>query len=139
MDRLDFSLLDPLDCGLDSVMTFGVSALLEVAADWLHEHESCIEFFDKFLPSDCVPEDVEDPREWARVHGHEDDGSIGFLLQTVESGTGERGVALVLGKGHSVPSRPELPRDRSRLPGRSGTLENHGSRLWSKRARNTWT
>lgn len=75
--------------------------LRRIAEEWLHEHEDSIEFFQKFLPVHCVPEDVEDPQEWAQIHGDEHDGTIAFHLQSIKSGTGATGVALVLRKGHS--------------------------------------
>lgn len=75
--------------------------LKSAAEQWLHEHEDTIEFFEKFLPFECVPEDAEDPQEWARDFGCEADGAVGFRLQPVDGENGERGVALILVKGHS--------------------------------------
>ncbi|MDA9923185.1 hypothetical protein N9E25_07585 [Verrucomicrobiales bacterium] len=75
--------------------------LKNTAEEWLQENENSIEFFDKFLPVDYIPEDAEDPQEWAQIHGDEHDGTVAFLLRSIESGTGETGVALVLRKGHS--------------------------------------
>jgi hypothetical protein len=75
--------------------------LKNTAEEWLREHEGAIEFFDKFLPVECIPEDVEDPKEWAENHGDEHDGTVGFRIQAMETGTGEKGLALILVKGHS--------------------------------------
>jgi len=75
--------------------------LKNAAEQWLHEHGDTIEFFDRVLPFECVPEDEENPKEWACEFGQEADGAIGYRLQPVESETGECGVALIFGKGHS--------------------------------------
>lgn len=77
------------------------SELQEAAEHWLRDHENSIEFFDSFLPFEEVPDDAEDPKEWANDYGQEADGVVGFRLQPVEDDNGNGGVALILGKGHS--------------------------------------
>ncbi|MDF1658775.1 MAG: hypothetical protein P1U58_14265 [Verrucomicrobiales bacterium] len=75
--------------------------LKEAAEVWLNGHADSIEFFEKFLPFDLVPEDEENPEEWAQTLGHENDGCVAYLLQPVTSEDGGHGVALIFGKGHA--------------------------------------
>lgn len=75
--------------------------LQEAAEQWLRDFEDPIEFFDSFLPFEAVPEDTEDPKEWANDYGQEADGVVGFRLQPAEDDNGNGGLALIFGKGHS--------------------------------------
>jgi hypothetical protein len=75
--------------------------LHKTAERWLRDHEDSIEFFELFLPFEDVPEDAGDPEEWAKDFGREADGAVGFRLQPVKGENGDRGVALIFGKGHS--------------------------------------
>jgi hypothetical protein len=75
--------------------------LTEEAEAWLNDHADSIEFFDKFLPSDCVPAEEEDPEDWISTFGAESDGCVAFRLQPVGNKQSANGIALILGKGNS--------------------------------------
>ena len=75
--------------------------LIRAAKDYIKEYGDSLEIFELIVPFDCIPEDEEDPEEWAAVNAPELDSSIGFKIVPISCGDDVKGYALLTVKGNS--------------------------------------